>query len=354
MVNSLKQGGAERVCLSLADELKRQKFFVDFIILKDQKNIPKNKNTKVFSLNANANNKLIRVLRIIFTIPRANDIIMSRQIENGEYNLVTSHLPVSNIITRLSCMNRQAIYVLHTTMDTYKVISQKLFLFLTYSFFWHRKVVSVSNGLRDELITKYHLHQDYTQTIYNPVDVKNVTQQIQQKRPMQEKYLLHVGRFERDKRQDRMVEIFHQGKFKEDYHLVFCGAGSDMKAVQNTVRKLGLTDKVHFMGYQDNIYTWMKHATVLVSTSDREAFPMNLVEALACNTKVVASDCKFGPREILLDDYAQFLVRPVNNIDQYIANINLAIKHYPKTKKRILTELQPSKITQEYLDFYRR
>lgn len=353
MVNSLKQGGAEKVCLNLANELIRQKYLVDFVVLKYRANeVELPKRARIHNLNCDATNKILRIFKTLLAIPKANDITSSYQIDNGEYVLATSHLPFSNIITRLSCINRQTIYVLHISMDTYQILSPKVYRFIVRLFFKNRKVVTVSKDLQAELVVKYHLDQNCIQSIYNPIDTNYIKEQITKKRPIKEKYLLHVGRFEPNKHQDRMLQIFHKGNFSEKYHLVFCGNGSQVEEIQNTVSNLGLTEKVHFMGYQDNIYTWMKHSEVLVSTSDSEAFPMILVEAFACSAKIVASDCNYGPREILLDEYANYLVSPPSDINQYIQKIKKAIKHYPKAKNPILSLCAPERIIKQYFEFY--
>ena len=94
----------------------------------------------------------------------------------------------------------------------------------------------------------------------------------------------------------------------------------------------------------------MKNAELLVCTSEREAFPMALVEAFACNTKAVSADCAFGPSEILVGDFASYLVKSDQN-SAYIEKINLALRTYPKKKNPILQECAASNIVKNYLDF---
>ena len=94
----------------------------------------------------------------------------------------------------------------------------------------------------------------------------------------------------------------------------------------------------------------MKNAEVLVSTSDTEAFPMNLIEAIICGTRIVASNCKFGPDEILKGNFSKFLVE-TDNIEQYIEKINLALREYPNEENPIISECNPKNIIKKYLEF---
>ena len=61
-------------------------------------------------------------------------------------------------------------------------------------------------------------------------------------------------------------------------------------------------------GYEGNPYKYMARAVFQVMSSDSEAYPVVLIEALSLGCPVIATDCLGGSREIVQDGYNGFLV----------------------------------------------
>jgi glycosyltransferase involved in cell wall biosynthesis len=85
-----------------------------------------------------------------------------------------------------------------------------------------------------------------------------------------------------------------------DARLVILGSGVLEDELKLLVDRLGLTDRVLFPGFEPNPAAWISRARVYVLPSVWEGFPNSLLEALAIGIPVVASDCRSGPRELLL------------------------------------------------------
>lgn len=354
MVNSLNNGGAERVCINMANELLSRDYQVDFILLNQnlEENLSYQIDPKIhiYDLKINDKNKLKKMIHLLFSVFKVNHIIAENEQEEA-YCLITSHLPKSNFLTRISVVGKRAIYVFHSRFSYYKGKKNLLYRAELHYLYNRKKLVTVSEGVKQEAISDYGMNENYIKTIYNPILFDEIKNKMNESIPLQEPYILSVGRFMKEKRQDRMIDIFYQGKFYEKYKLVFCGTGELETKIKQKVKDYKIEDKVLFMGWQDNVYKWMKNANLLVCTSDTEGFPMNLIEAMVCKTKIVSSNCSFGPSEILIGEYANYLVEP-DNIEEYIEKINQALTSYPTHKPQILEQCMASNVIDRYLEFY--
>ncbi|MGB1914888.1 MAG: glycosyltransferase, partial [Paracoccaceae bacterium] len=81
--------------------------------------------------------------------------------------------------------------------------------------------------------------------------------------------------------------------------LIIAGDGPEMEMLEKLIEDLNLSDRVALLGHVHNPYPLYKHADVFVLSSLREGLPTVLVEALALGCKVVSTDVRSGPREIL-------------------------------------------------------
>lgn len=129
------------------------------------------------------------------------------------------------------------------------------------------------------------------------------------------KVILAVGRLSFQKDFSTLVKAIHiiKSEFKKgDVVSFIVGEGEEEYQLRELIQNLNLTNNVHLLGYRDNVADYMSHADVFVSSSIFEGFGLTIVEAMACGCPVVATDCKYGPREILEDGRNGILI-PVGN-----------------------------------------
>lgn len=166
-------------------------------------------------------------------------------------------------------------------------------------------LVAVSDGVARDLVGEMGIDAARVETIVNPIDVMAIRAMAGQPAPVpREPYAIHVGRFIDFKRHDLLFEAWHR---LPDAPLLMLLARPE-PALERMIQCYGLASRVRVEGFQSNPYPWIAGAKLLVSCSDHEGMPNALVEALACGTQVVATDCPSGPRELLGRDAPDCLV----------------------------------------------
>lgn len=91
-----------------------------------------------------------------------------------------------------------------------------------------------------------------------------------------------LGRLCHQKGYDIMLDIFSEAvKERGELRLYIIGDGEDRRALAEQRDRLGLTDKVSFLGNQPNPYRYMARMDAFLSTSRYEGQPLNIMEAMA-------------------------------------------------------------------------
>jgi glycosyltransferase involved in cell wall biosynthesis len=80
---------------------------------------------------------------------------------------------------------------------------------------------------------------------------------------------------------------------------MFVGDGAGRDALLSLARELGVAERVVLAGFHPDPTPFYKTADLFVLSSDYEGFGNVIVEAMACGTPVVSTDCPSGPGEIL-------------------------------------------------------
>jgi|APTNR8051073442_1049403.scaffolds.fasta_scaffold06227_2 glycosyltransferase involved in cell wall biosynthesis len=168
-------------------------------------------------------------------------------------------------------------------------------------------ITAVSNGVADDIARSVGIARDRITTLYNPT----ITPDFQAKmhEPIEHRWfadgappvLLGVGRTTFQKDFATLVRAFARVRAERPVRLAIIGESSDKQSgrLRSLAAELGVADDVQLLGYQRNPIPYMARSAAFVLSSRYEGFPNVLLEAMACGTAVVATDCPAGPREIL-------------------------------------------------------
>jgi glycosyltransferase involved in cell wall biosynthesis len=183
-----------------------------------------------------------------------------------------------------------------------------------------KKVICVSERSRRRQIS-YGLPPEKVELIHNGVDVAA----FGAGKPWQARerlglaadvpVILVSSRIEREKRPLDAVRAFSliAPDFPEA-HLVFIGHGSLEGEARTAVREAGLSDRVHFPGFQTNVADWLAAAKVWLLPTESEGFSVAMLEAMAAGCPVVSTVCP-GNDE-MLSNGVNALLAPVGNVEE--------------------------------------
>ena len=132
---------------------------------------------------------------------------------------------------------------------------------------------------------------------------ENARQEIRAKYGIKEDDFVigHVGRFFPEKNHKFIVRLFERVlRQRSNCWLLLAGNGPLQQEIQETVKKLGLENRVVFAGLQKDVVPFYCAMDVLLLPSTREAFPMTLVEAQYNGLPCVVSDAV--PRETAITE----------------------------------------------------
>ena len=120
------------------------------------------------------------------------------------------------------------------------------------------------------------------------------------------------------------------------------GEGNERDKLEKLVFELGIDSDVSLPGFQNNAYSFLRHASVFVLSSLWEGLPTVLIEALACGTPIISTDCPSGPREILEDGKWGILI-PVDDEDALVTAIQKSLT----TPQQLIPEIAWARFKQE-------
>ena len=94
-----------------------------------------------------------------------------------------------------------------------------------------------------------------------------------------------------------------------DVQVAIAGEGAGRASLEDLSLRLGMRDRVVFLGFRTDIPRLLAASDVLVLPTLREAFGLALLEGMAADRPVVSTRVG-GPEEIIVDEESGLLVTP--------------------------------------------
>ena len=168
-------------------------------------------------------------------------------------------------------------------------------------------ITAVSNGVADDIARAIGIPRERITTLYNPTITPDFAARAGE--PADHPWfadgalpvVLAVGRTTFQKDFATLLRAFARVRRERPARLAIIGESNAKQTARlhQLAGELGVENDFALLGFRRNPLPYMARAAVFVLSSRYEGFPNVLLEALACGTPVVSTDCPSGPSEIL-------------------------------------------------------
>ena len=128
--------------------------------------------------------------------------------------------------------------------------------------------------------------------------------------------------------------------------LLLVGNGPIEQELKANVEKLQITDQVMFLGYQEDVHSYLALSDVKLLASYSESFPLVILEAARADTPVISTDV--GGVKDLISDRKYGWIIAIKNVDELVLAIEEAIEQKNSDKLRQIGLNLHEKASKEY------
>lgn len=282
-------GGAERMTITISNFFDSKKYNIKYVIVQN--------GDDAICKFINPNVPVIKIprRRVYFsTIP------IYRILKREKPQVVFCASPAINarLIIAAKLVGGIHVIVRNSNMYSFERKDVQLLMRLTYRF--ADRIILQQDEMREDLHKRIpSLPREKTITLLNPIDTAHIAEGVKAPTPFPQEDIVNylwVARFAHEKAQDLLVEAFAIVKMKiKNAHLWLVGrynANDEFViAIKKYVKEHDISDCVHFVGYDNNPYRWMKYCDCFVLPSRKEGLPNVLIEAMYLKKPVVATRC---------------------------------------------------------------
>ena len=350
---SLIHGGIQRVFVNLARGFLGRGLAVDMVQATPGGSFRDQVPPGVRLIDLGATRALTSLFPLVDYLKRVRpDVVISGAIQTNIVAVWAKRLagiPVKVVLTEHNIISA-------ITADAPMVRTRTTPFFVRRFYPWADELVAVSQGSAQDLSRSLGERSRRIHVIYNPIigpefwrraaEPLNDSRIETDTRPM----VLAVGRLHYHKDYPALLRAFAILRRQVNARLIFLGDGEERRALETLTQELGIETSVSFLGDVANPLPYMKRAKVLALSSVVEALPTVLIEALAMNLPVVATDCPTGPREILCDGAYGTLV-PVGENERMADALLDALRApgSPVIPEEALARFQHDHVIKQYL-----
>lgn len=350
VITGLGQGGAERVVCDLADKMFEKGHHVKIAYLTGEVLMqPSNREVELLSIGLTNSS----------TLPKAY-FALSKIVRDFEPDIIHTHMVHANILTRLVRLVTPMSKLICTAHN-----SNEGGVVRTFSYRVTDRLANLTTNVSHTAVAAFEaahaVPKNSMLTVYNGVDFTNFVYSSGAKEtivkelnlPFNAKIILAVGRFNAQKNYFNLLNAISivKKQLNMPFVLLVAGDGELRGEIEQLIDTLNINDNVILLGRRNDVPILTSACDLFVLSSDYEGLPTVLIEALACQAQVVATDVS-GVHEII-DTYGKIVpirnpIALANAIEDSLQDISKNISGCNHVKSKFDLEL----ISNEWLKIY--
>jgi glycosyltransferase involved in cell wall biosynthesis len=318
IVPTLKAGGAERITAFLAQHLNPTLFEVKLIVIGFEKDAVYDlQNIDVAFLNKSRYFKAIPLLLQIIRKVKPHIVFSSA----GHINSTLGG--VSFLFSNVKFIVRETNIV--SVVNGFPQEKNRFLFFLMQQLYpFLDAIICQSHDMKTDLVQELAINPSKITVINNPIIDK--IQIVKTKNESETIRFITIGRMSWIKGHLRLLKVLSQLKYDFQYTIIGTGLEKESQIVQDEVKRLNLSEKVHFIPFTSDVLGEIQQHNFFLQGSYAEGFPNVLLESCSVGIPALAFEAPGGTKEIIQNGINGYLVKNEEEMLSILNNLELIQK----------------------------
>lgn len=328
----MKVGGIEKVLINLLNNIDKNKYEIDLLLLLENgdlyKDIPKYVKvitpypkwlSKFFAKETKISKILKHLLYNKYTaLLWTNNKMYDVAIDYTGYYLFINYYIIGSIAKKKYIWDHENVY----GSLKYSKLFKKNFIKNINKYKYFNKIVCVSKSTKKDFDKMFPQYKEKTCVVYN---MQDVLIKYKEKVKLEGEFvIISIGRICPQKGFERLA-LVHKKLIQDGYNIntYIIGGGAEFNILEKYIKDNNISNSFKLLGQKSNIYDYLREADLFVSSSYTETFATVLFESMMCNVpwigpKVsgVTDVYEIAPNGscVLADDSVEGLYNEIKNV----------------------------------------